>query len=180
VDRAIEAMERLLLSRQTERLMIAFENIREGLGMYDSNERVVMMNRRYAEMYRIPPELQRPGTEFSTLLTYWREIGLLAGQQSREIRTVIDASRSGGRFQLDLLDGRTYEVNEQFLPGGGWVSTHEDITDRVAAENASFSSPNMTRSPGSSTGPPFATTCSACCRWPRRPRLPARRRHSRC
>jgi len=130
----LELMDSMLLSRQSERLMVAFDNIREGLGMYDGAERLVMMNPRYAQMYQVPPVLRRPGTQFGTLLKYWTDIGLLHRRESRENRSKIEASQAGGCFRLHLLDGRTYEVNEQPLPGGGWVSTHEDITDRVSAE----------------------------------------------
>ncbi len=126
--------ERRRLAIQSERLLIAFENIREGLGVYDETEALVMMNSRYAQMYAVPADLQRPGTRFSTLLDYWEQAGVLTGKDSRDRRDEFARTESGGSFRLYLVDGRVYEVNEQALPGGGWVSTHEDITDRVKAE----------------------------------------------
>ena len=134
VSRAIILAERQYLDDRAERLLIAFENIREGLAMYDGNEGLVMMNARYAEMYQIPTLLQQAGTKFSTYLQYWADAGLLNDSISREMRDEIAASRTGESFRLYLADGRVYEVNEQALPDGGWVSTHEDITARVVAE----------------------------------------------
>ncbi|MDR3376962.1 MAG: diguanylate cyclase, partial [Ancalomicrobiaceae bacterium] len=130
----LSAIHQKLISPQAERLMIAFENIREGLVMYDENERLVMMNPRYAEMYAIPPELQQPGVLFSELLDYWGCIGLLDVEDNLTKRRDVASRGTATCLRLHLCDGRVYELNEQPLPGGGWVSTHDDITARVRAE----------------------------------------------
>jgi hypothetical protein len=35
---------------------------------------------------------------------------------------------------IELNDGRTIAIVNQPMPGGGWVSTHEDVTERRQAE----------------------------------------------
>lgn len=118
-----------------EALRLAFENMSEGLVLYDAEERLVMCNRRYAEIYHLSPNLARVGTPFDTLLAHWGAIGLLDADDNRRKRT--EAARVLGpiSIELNLADGRIIELNECSLPGGGWVATHEDITDRRRAED---------------------------------------------
>ncbi|MDR3496030.1 MAG: EAL domain-containing protein [Ancalomicrobiaceae bacterium] len=130
----LTVVRRKLISPQAERLMVAFENIREGLVMYDDDERLVMMNPRYAEMYAIPPDLQKPGVRFAELLDYWGRVGLLDVEDNLTARRDVASRDTASCVRLHLCDGRVYELNEQPLPGGGWVSTHDDITARVRAE----------------------------------------------
>jgi len=115
-------------------LHAALDNMSEGLVMYDDRERLVLCNRRYAEIYRLPPELTRVGTTFSTLLDHWTEKGLLDGADNRRRRIAASLSDGPCRIELPLRDGRLIELNERPLPGGGWVATHEDITERRRAE----------------------------------------------
>jgi diguanylate cyclase (GGDEF)-like protein len=112
----------------------ALDNMSEGLVMYDADERLVMCNRRYAEIYRLPPELARVGTPFAMLLDYWNGIGLLDGADNRRKRVAASVSDGPCRIELSLRDGRIIELNERSFPDGGWVATHEDITERRRAE----------------------------------------------
>ena len=115
-------------------LHAAFDNMSEGLVMYDAEERLVLCNRRYAEIYRLPPELARVGTPFATLLDYWNGIGLLDGADNRRKRVAASVADGPIRIELTMRDGRIIELNERPFPNGGWVATHEDITERRRAE----------------------------------------------
>ncbi|MDK9697929.1 MAG: EAL domain-containing protein [Siculibacillus sp.] len=112
----------------------ALDNMSEGLVLYDAEERLVMCNRRYAEIYRLPPELARAGTPFSTLLDHWTAIGLLDGADNRRRRVAASVADGPCRIELSLADGRIIELNERSFPEGGWIATHEDITERRRAE----------------------------------------------
>lgn len=116
----------------------ALDNMSEGLVMYDADERLVMCNRRYAEIYRLPPELARVGTPFSVLLDYWTEIGLLDGTDNRRKRVAASVADGPCRIEIPMRDGRIIELNERPFPAGGWVATHEDITERRRAEEAAY------------------------------------------
>lgn len=111
-----------------------FDNLREGVVMYDAAERLVLCNRRYAEIYRLPERLTRVGTPFATLLDHWSETGLLDGADNRRKRSAAAVATGPSRIELSLGDGRIIELNETPLPGGGWVTSHEDITERRRAE----------------------------------------------
>ena len=112
----------------------ALDNMSEGLVMYDADERLVLCNRRYAEIYRLPPELARVGTPFATLLDHWTHIGLVDGADNRRKRVAASLSEGPCRIELALRDGRIIELNERPFPDGGWVATHEDITERRRTE----------------------------------------------
>jgi diguanylate cyclase (GGDEF)-like protein len=46
---------------------------------------------------------------------------------------MVKAGKPTTRF-IELNDGRTIAIDNQPMPGGGWVSTHEDVTERRQAE----------------------------------------------
>ena len=46
---------------------------------------------------------------------------------------MVKAGKPTTRF-IELNDGRTIAIDDQPMPGGGWVSTHEDVTERRQAE----------------------------------------------
>lgn len=135
ISEAIARTEHLLLARQTERLVTAIETIRDGLAIFDRDERIVMTNRRYVEMYALPEELQHPGTPFSRLADYWQRTGFLIGRTHFDQLAWARASDVDCKIQVFTSSGRVYENTRLPLPGGGWVSTHQDITDQVTAQD---------------------------------------------
>jgi diguanylate cyclase (GGDEF)-like protein len=106
-------------SRQFE---TALANMPHGLAMFDRDDRLVICNKRYLEIYDLPPELARPGTSR-------RDI------QAREIASGVDRSteRAGATGEtVDLTrlnDGRTIRVAWHNTADGARVTTHEDVTE---------------------------------------------------
>lgn len=126
-----------LISLQNTRFEAAINNMTLGLGMYDADARLVVLNERYAEMYALPDALRQPGTSFQAILDNMADCGLsdrVAVDTSIAYRRKTEAEGQSSEFLLELKDGRTYEVNERPMPNGGWVATHEDITARRLAE----------------------------------------------
>jgi diguanylate cyclase (GGDEF)-like protein len=115
---------------QAERFNFAFENMCQGLVMFDADDRVIVCNARYAELYKLPLELTKAGTSKEDLTAYRLTVGTdkLSGTPSRETRGHADI------FYNHLSDGRIIVIKRQMTEGGGWVSTHEDITDLRNAE----------------------------------------------
>ena len=52
------------------RMRIAINNMSQGLCMFDTDSRLIVCNRRYAEMYALPPELTAPGTAWQDIIAY--------------------------------------------------------------------------------------------------------------
>ena len=55
----------------------ALNNMTQGLCMFDASERIVVLNRRFLEMYKLSPQVVQPGCTFMELLRHRREVGLL-------------------------------------------------------------------------------------------------------
>ena len=61
----------------------------KGLLMFDASERIVVCNRRYIEMYKLSPDVVKPGLAFRDLMSHRKERGTFSGsfdQTRRELR----------------------------------------------------------------------------------------------
>ena len=121
---------------------IALNNMVRGLSMFDADQRLIVCNESYREMYGLPEELTRPGTPLADILRY--HIKKETGRDGEEERTrqdqwlknhaaKLDSGNSFTRTQ-NLSGGRTFLVTYQPLAGGGWVDVQEDITEKRRAE----------------------------------------------
>jgi predicted signal transduction protein with EAL and GGDEF domain len=104
--------------------------------MFDENQALVVCNEQFASMYGLPPALTRAGTELTDILNYRFEHGTTYGDRDEFIRTESTAIGSGENCHKvhNLADGRIIAVQFRCMAGGGWVATHEDITERKNAE----------------------------------------------
>jgi diguanylate cyclase (GGDEF)-like protein len=110
----------------------ALGNISQGLSMYDGDQRLVVWNNRFVQLYGFPPELLTLGRPFRELFDHLIATGTIKEQPDRymALRAERLASEKIFSAQFVLADGRTIAVINHAIANGGWVSTHEDITDR--------------------------------------------------
>src|SRR5262245_2590306 len=73
------------LQQSNDELHLALDSMTQGLCMYDSKQRLIVCNRRYAEMYSIPKELTRPGTSYRQILESRRPGKVTAEQALADI-----------------------------------------------------------------------------------------------
>jgi PAS domain S-box-containing protein len=107
-------------------LGVALSNMPNGLCMWDKEQRLVISNNRYREMYGLTPEQVKPGTSLRQIL----ETHLANGETSELDIDGYIALVVKQRMQTHVLaDGRTVAMRRSPMPDGGWVATHEDITD---------------------------------------------------
>jgi len=124
------------LRAQNTRFKAALDNMGEGLSMFDAEERLLVCNERYRSMYDLPPELLKVGTPHRDIVAYRLKAGVSVGENSDlAIEQRIEAWRRLRRdtptsHKEELTDGRLIHISRLPLEGGGWVSTHEDVTDR--------------------------------------------------
>ncbi len=132
---------RLSLERTNLRFTTALENMTHGLCMFDGNKRLVVCNERYAKLYRLPPELLKVGTSHEAIIGHRVMNGLLKGEATagavgKKLGSLGQHSSQQISSRIDeLADGGLIRVTRQPMPGGGWVATHEDITERHRLEN---------------------------------------------
>jgi uncharacterized protein YoxC len=122
--------------RLNRRLMNAINNMSQGLNMFDKNGRITLVNRRYLEMYKLDPKVIKPGVSLRQLIEQRKATGLFDGDVDAYCAKIIDSMQAGkgGSHIVKAADGRLVLARNEPIPDGGWVSTHEDITDRQRAE----------------------------------------------
>lgn len=121
---------------------IALNNMVRGLSMFDADQRLIVCNESYREMYSLPKKLTRPGTPLAEILRYHvkSESGR-DGEEEREMQAQwlklheeqLATGKSFTRTQ-NLSGGRTLLVTYQPLSDGGWVDVQEDITEKRRAD----------------------------------------------
>ncbi len=119
------------IATQAEHLQAALANMSQGLCLLDRNQRLVLANGRYAEIYGLTPDQLKPGTTFREILQARVAQGVyghIDAQKYVEER-IAGFCRKSSEVQR-LADGRYIAVVHRPMAGGGLVSTHEDITER--------------------------------------------------
>jgi diguanylate cyclase (GGDEF)-like protein/PAS domain S-box-containing protein len=124
------------LKQEKQRLDTAVNNMTQGLVLFDASERVVVSNRRYLEMYGLSPGVVTPGCTLSDLLTHRKEMGSFDGDVSAYRVSILRdlAQNRATEMTIETPDGRSIQIVNKPLAEGGWVATHEDITQRKRAE----------------------------------------------
>ena len=110
----------------------ALNNMAQGLCMFDASLCLVVANSRFAEMYGLTPEQTRPGTTARQIFEYRIANGNYDGNVTPD-EFVNKAFRETSQIQT-LTDGRVVSILRHWLPDGGVLTTHEDITDRQQNE----------------------------------------------
>ena len=115
----------------------AIDNMSQGLTMFDSSSRLVLCNRRYIEMYGLSPDVIKPGCTVKQVVEHRIETGSLTVSEAESYvdsrqNTLIHGTIVSKAFQLP--NGRGIVVTRRPMRGGGWVATHEDVTERQKAE----------------------------------------------
>ncbi|MFO1111565.1 MAG: EAL domain-containing protein [Bradyrhizobium sp.] len=125
------------LEQTNLRFNAALENMPHGLGMFDGDQRLIICNARYGEMYGLTPEQTRPGATLRSII----EARIASGQCPEDAESYLAgrmeaAARGQSQFAINRLrDGRVIAVGHQPMQGGGWVTTHQDITEQYLAED---------------------------------------------
>ena len=134
--RQIRSYETLLKARadhnQRTHLDAAINNMPQGLVMFDASEQMVICNRRYLEMYGLSPEIVRPGCTVGDLLLHRQATGSFTGDIERYRREIRERFFDGASYDFIAAtsDGRLIRIINTPLASGGWVGTHEDVTER--------------------------------------------------
>ena len=113
------------------------DSVGEGISVFDKDLRLVIWNRTYAEMHDFPETLLRPGLSFVDLLRFNAERGEYASRPADEVvaerlAAAIRCDRTPSEYARP--NGRVLELRRNPMPGGGFVSSARDITERKRTE----------------------------------------------
>jgi len=142
----VRALAEVELKRQRElaehnmRFNAAVENMSQGVCMFDAESKLVVCNHLYGKMYGLPPELLKAGTLHSKIIAHRVRNGILKGdhgnvavQQHLTVLSALPTDKKSVRVD-EHADNTLIRVTREPLQGGGWVATHEDITEQHRAE----------------------------------------------
>jgi len=129
-------VRKLLQQHQVEkqRLDTAINNMTQGLLLFDSSQRLVVCNQRYLEMYGLSAEILKPGCTFRGVIAHRKATGSFEGDIDGYCSHVMRDIGHRNSMVIEPPDGRSIQIINEPLADGGWVATHEDITERTRAE----------------------------------------------
>ncbi|MDH3236878.1 MAG: PAS-domain containing protein, partial [Alphaproteobacteria bacterium] len=117
-----------------QRLRDAVESLSDGFALYDSEDRLILCNRKWMDLYGYSKDDLPPGVLYEELVRLDAARGAVAGDMEAYIRQRLAYRRRfGGSFDLQLKDGRWITIREGATSEGGIVGVQTDITDRMEA-----------------------------------------------
>ncbi|MBS0532232.1 MAG: EAL domain-containing protein [Proteobacteria bacterium] len=122
------------LELEKTRLDTAINNMSQGLLLFDSSERLIVCNRRYIEMYGLSPDVIKPGCTFREAIEHRQATGSFGGDLDQYCRDTLRDTAREHVVVIKTTDGRSVQITNRPVEGGGWVATHEDITERENLE----------------------------------------------
>jgi diguanylate cyclase (GGDEF)-like protein len=134
-NRALDTVNRRL-KEQNMLFDAALNNMLQGLSMFDARERLLVFNDRFIEMYGLSREVVRPGCSLIELVRHSIEVGR-STQDAEQIRSEIVAARTEGgsaSCAIETADRRKFSLISTPMADGGFVITHEDVTERQRSE----------------------------------------------
>lgn len=110
----------------------ALRNLPQGLSMFDGRDRLIAFNRQWLELYGLEPEEIRIGMDFREVFAKQTAVLDVEAYLIDLKNRLVQSEHISNTVQFP--DGRVVYVSYGRREGGGWVATHEDITERKASE----------------------------------------------
>ncbi|SHG88029.1 ATP-binding protein [Cognatishimia maritima] len=122
-----------LRMRADAKLTAAMNSINDGFAYYDRDDRLVLCNTKYKEMYSLSAEAMVPGATFEEIIRFGiehKQYSEAIGRESQFLRERLAAHKAGGvNIEQQLDDGRWLKIVEAKTPDGGTVGFRVDITE---------------------------------------------------
>jgi len=132
-----EAGQKLRFNRDI--LLATLENIDQGVSVVDAEMRLVAWNHRYEQLFNYPADMLYVGRHISDLIRYNAKQGKIQHEDDNiedAIQRRIQFMRAGTShiYQRTLNDSQVIELKGRPLPGGGYVTSYNDVTEYKRVE----------------------------------------------
>lgn len=122
-----------------ERFDRALNNMSQGLCFFDDDQRLIVCNRQYLEVYDLDPKLVWPGMKLNDIVDLRYSVGSAPKMSKQDYlvwRNSVPVTAEKSDTTVELTNGRIVRIRHHPMEGKGWVATHEDITERHRTEMA--------------------------------------------
>ena len=129
--------ERGAAAEGRELLDMVLNNMSQGVLMFDQEMRLVFCNRGYIEMYGLSSDIAKPGCTLRDLLKHRIATGTFSDDPEEyieKVRSDLAGGETSNMIVRSGVEGRVFSIVNKPLAGGGWLATHEDVTERQRAE----------------------------------------------
>jgi methyl-accepting chemotaxis protein len=123
------------LRRQNRRALAVIDTMQHGICLFDSSERLVLLNKRYNDIYGHSAAIVKAGATFRDVLEHRKNLGMLK-RDVEEYRKDLLANVAANKPMNSVAEakGRIIAVANLPVKGGGWLGTHQDITEQRQLE----------------------------------------------
>ena len=121
-------------------LALTLNNMTQGVVLFNLSGRLIVCNDQYLRMYGLSPDLVAPGAQLVDIVRERFKTGSLQRDPVAYCAELMENMAAGKivRFVSETSDGRAVSVVNRAIAGSRyWVGTHDDITERRAAERQS-------------------------------------------
>ena len=132
----LREMEMLRISKQLHARNLQFDtaltNMVQGLCMFDKDQRLIVVNKRYLEIYGFSAEVVKPGISLPEVMMYSVSLGNYTAEEAeRALAERNDPAQLRRRsvIKQHLKDGRVIAVMNEPMEDGGTIATYQDITE---------------------------------------------------
>src|SRR5918994_1662048 len=146
LERSLELSSKELSDARDEataarrRLTDALESISEGFFLYDADDRMVLCNSRYRDLYPGMADVYKPGLQFEQMVRTVAERSIVADAVARPQEWVEERiarhRQPSGPFLQPQRDGRWIQISERKTQDGGTVGVFTDVTELKRREEA--------------------------------------------
>jgi signal transduction histidine kinase len=124
--------------RNANILQATIDNMADGIRVFDRDLGLLAWNNRAFEMFGFPEELAKVGTPYDAFLDFTHQRGDYGSQSDETLRQKLARAQNPvvRSTEQELPNGRIIEKRRNPMPGGGFVSTYFDVTERRRSEQA--------------------------------------------
>jgi len=138
----LREMEMLRISQRLHAKNMQFDtalsNMVQGLCMFDKNQILIVVNKRYLEFFGFSADVVRPGISLREIVQYSVSLGNYSEEEAERTlsqRNNPEQLRRRNVMKQHLKDGRVIAIMNEPMSDGGTIAIYQDITESEKSAN---------------------------------------------